>query len=55
MSVRHMLVVLTGIMITFGCSALCFSTWGLFQPALGDDRLEPVSYTHLTLPTTPYV
>ena len=46
MSVRHMLVVLTGIMITFGCSALCFSTWGLFQP---------VSYTHLTLPTTPYV
>lgn len=36
MSVRHVLVVLTGIMITFGCSALCFSTWGLFQPVVAD-------------------
>lgn len=36
MSVRHMLVVLTGIMITFGCSALCFSTWGLFQPVVAE-------------------
>ena len=31
-----MLVVLTGIMITFGCSALCFSTWGLFQPVVAE-------------------
>ena len=36
MSVRHLLVVLTGIMITFGCSALCFSTWGLFQPVVAE-------------------
>lgn len=36
MSVRHMLVVLTGIVITFGCSALCFSTWGLFQPVVAE-------------------
>lgn len=36
MSPRHMLVVLTGIMITFGCSALCFSTWGLFQPVVAE-------------------
>lgn len=36
MSVRHMLVILTGIMITFGCSALCFSTWGLFQPTVAE-------------------
>lgn len=36
MSIRHMLVVLTGIMITFGCSALCFSTWGLFQPVVAE-------------------
>ena len=33
---RHLLVVLTGIMITFGCSALCFSTWGLFQPVVAE-------------------
>ncbi|MEG2934611.1 MAG: MFS transporter [Gordonibacter sp.] len=36
MSPRHMLIVLTGIMITFGCSALCFSTWGLFQPVVAE-------------------
>lgn len=36
MSIRHLLVVLTGIMITFGCSALCFSTWGLFQPVVAE-------------------
>ena len=36
MSMRHLLVVLTGIMITFGCSALCFSTWGLFQPVVAE-------------------
>lgn len=34
MSIRHLLIVITGIMITFGCSALCFSTWGLFQPVV---------------------
>ena len=31
MSVRHILIVITGIMITFGCSALVFSTWSAFQ------------------------
>lgn len=36
MSVRHILIVLSGIMITFGCSALCFSTWGLFQPVVAE-------------------
>lgn len=36
LSSRHLLVVLTGIMITFGCSALCFSTWGLFQPVVSE-------------------
>lgn len=36
MSIRHLLIVLTGIMITFGCSALCFSTWGLFQPVVAE-------------------
>ena len=25
------------------------------QPVLGEVSLSPVSYTHLTLPTTPYV
>lgn len=45
MSVRHMLIVLTGIMITFGCSALCFSTWGLFQPVVS---------TALEIPTTSF-
>ncbi|WP_261428873.1 MFS transporter [Berryella wangjianweii] len=34
MSLRHMLIVVTGVMITFGCSALCFSTWGSFQPVV---------------------
>lgn len=43
MSVRHMLVVLTGIMITFGCSALCFSTWGLFQPAVAEALNVPTT------------
>ena len=36
MSVRHILIVVSGIMITFGCSALCFSTWGLFQPVVAE-------------------
>ena len=36
MSRRHVLVIVTGIMITFGCSALVFSTWGLFQPVVSD-------------------
>lgn len=31
MSVRHILIVISGIMITFGCSALVFSTWSAFQ------------------------
>ena len=28
---------------------------GLPAPAFGDPDVIPVSYTHLTLPTTPYV
>ncbi len=40
-----MLIVLTGIMITFGCSALCFSTWGLFQPVVS---------SALEIPTTSF-
>lgn len=36
MTVRHSLVVLTGMMLTFGCAALGFSTWGLFQPVVSD-------------------
>lgn len=36
MSLRHIFIVLSGIMITFGCSALCFSTWGLFQPVVAE-------------------
>ena len=43
MSVRHALVVLTGIMITFGCSALCFSTWGLFQPVVAEGLGVPTT------------
>ena len=31
MSVRHILIVISGIMITFGCSALVFSTWSAFH------------------------
>lgn len=31
MSVRHILIIVTGIMITVGCSALVFSTWSAFQ------------------------
>lgn len=43
MSVRHMLIVLSGIMITFGCSALCFSTWGLFQPVVSSALSVPTT------------
>lgn len=34
MSARHVLIILSCASITFGCSALCFSTWGLFQPVV---------------------
>lgn len=36
MSARHVLVIVTGCMLTFGCAALGFSTWGLFQPVVSD-------------------
>ncbi|MCC6109825.1 MAG: MFS transporter [Denitrobacterium sp.] len=36
MSARHVLVIITGIMITFGCSALVFSTWSAFQAVVPD-------------------
>ena len=29
--------------------------WGADRRLLGLNNIEPVSYTHLTLPTTPYV
>ncbi len=31
MSARHILIIISGIMMTFGCSALVFSTWSAFQ------------------------
>lgn len=34
MSARHVLLIVTGIMLTFGCSALTFSTWTNFQPVV---------------------
>lgn len=37
MTRRHVLVIVTGCMMTFGCSALGFSTWGLFQPVVSEE------------------
>ena len=34
---------------------LAFETWGELNDARDNAILVPVSYTHLTLPTTPYV
>lgn len=34
LSSRHILLIVTGIMLTFGCSALTFSTWTNFQPVV---------------------
>ncbi|NPD31536.1 MFS transporter [Eggerthellaceae bacterium zg-1084] len=34
MSVRHLMLIVTGVMLTFGCSALTFSTWTNFQPVV---------------------
>lgn len=36
MSSRHILLIITGIMLTFGCSALTFSTWTNFQPVVSE-------------------
>ncbi|MEG1512252.1 MAG: MFS transporter [Raoultibacter sp.] len=36
MSTRHVLLIITGIMLTFGCSALTFSTWTNFQPVVSE-------------------
>ena len=36
MSSRHVLLIITGIMLTFGCSALTFSTWTNFQPVVSE-------------------
>lgn len=36
LSVRHLLIIVTGCMLTLGCSALAFSTWGLFQPLVAE-------------------
>ena len=37
LTARHVLVVVSGCMLTFGCSALAFSTWGLFQPVVAEE------------------
>lgn len=36
MSSRHIMLIVTGIMLTFGCSALTFSTWTNFQPVVSE-------------------
>lgn len=36
LSARHVLVVVAGIMLSFGCSALTFSTWTNFQPVVSE-------------------
>ena len=36
MSSRHVLLIITGIMLTFGCSALTISTWTNFQPVVSE-------------------
>lgn len=36
MSTRHAMLIVTGIMLTFGCSALTFSTWTNFQPVVSE-------------------
>jgi OFA family oxalate/formate antiporter-like MFS transporter len=41
MSVRHVLVIVSGCMMTFGCAALGFSTWGLFQPVVSESLGVP--------------
>ena len=39
MSVRHILIIISGIMITFGCSALVFSTWSALPRPFAPDLL----------------
>jgi len=41
MSLRHVLVIVSGCMMTFGCAALGFSTWGLFQPVVSESLGVP--------------
>ena len=36
MTARHVLLIISGIMLTFGCSALTFSTWTNFQPVVSE-------------------
>ena len=45
MSVRHILIVISGIMITFGCSALVFSTWSAFQAVVPEQLGVPTRLT----------
>ena len=40
-------------MISLFCNSI--APWKRLDPRIGADVMEPVSYTHLTLPTTPYV
>lgn len=37
LTARHIWIVVSGCMLTFGCSALAFSTWGLFQPVVAEE------------------
>lgn len=36
LNARHILIIVSGIMMTFGCSALVFSTWSAFQAVVPD-------------------
>ena len=47
----------TSIAVVGQLAAATFVTWGITAPLVGpiSDTYGTVSYTHLTLPTTPYV
>ena len=47
--------VIVAVLVVLNMSVICF--YGLWQVAdtIAVNRAEAVSYTHLTLPTTPYV
>jgi MFS transporter, OFA family, oxalate/formate antiporter len=37
LTARHIFIIITGCVLTMGCSALAFSTWGLFQPVVAEE------------------
>lgn len=56
MSARHILLIVTGIMLTFGCSALTFSTWTNFQPVVSEAmNIRTASGTVDTTPFALYI